>query len=119
MSVWYGDQSTQENVANFGSASEPEGEVCVAQVACDLELWQEAFRTVEDVQNLFVLGKRPGKPQTMATFYARLTRIFTVSENHLQNGWEFCPCCTCAHKFDAGRSQSQGESQHTAAGIGI
>ena len=86
MYFWYGDQSTQKNVAKFGSASEPEGEICLAQVACDLELWQEAFRTVEDVQNLFVLGKRPGKPQTMATFYARLTRIFTVSENHLQNG---------------------------------
>lgn len=56
------------------------------QVACELELWQEAFRSVEDIQNLFVMGKRPGKPQMMAIFYARLTKIFTVSEYHLQNG---------------------------------
>lgn len=55
-------------------------------MACELELWQEAFRSVEDIQNLFVLGKRPGKPQMMAIFYARLTKIFTVSEYHLQNG---------------------------------
>lgn len=56
------------------------------QVACELELWQEAFRSVEDIQNLFVLGKRQGKPQMMAVYYARLTKIFTVSEYHLQNG---------------------------------
>ena len=57
-----------------------------AQVACELELWQEAFRSVEDIQNLFVLGKRQGKPQMMALYYARLTKIFTVSEYYLQNG---------------------------------
>lgn len=59
-----------------------------AQVACELELWQEAFRSVEDIQSLFVLGKRPAKPQMMAVFYARLTKIFTVSEYHLQNGYD-------------------------------
>ena len=60
--------------------------ILAVQVACELELWQEAFRSVEDIQSLFVLGKRPAKPQMMAVFYARLTKIFTVSEYHLQNG---------------------------------
>ena len=69
-----------------GQTPTPESHVLSSQVACELELWQEAFRSVEDIQNLFVLGKRQGKPQMMAVYYARLTKIFTVSEYHLQNG---------------------------------
>ena len=57
------------------------------QVACELELWQEAFRSVEDIQGLAAIGKKAPKPQFMATYYAKLTRIFTVSESHLYNGY--------------------------------
>lgn len=56
------------------------------QVACELSLWQEAFRSVEDIQGLAALGKKAPKPQLMAMYYAKLTRIFTVSESHLYNG---------------------------------
>ena len=58
-----------------------------AQVACELELWQEAFRSVEDIQGLSAIGKKPPKPQLMALYYAKLTQIFTVSEAHLYNGY--------------------------------
>ena len=57
------------------------------RVACELELWQEAFRSVEDIQGLIGMGKKAPKPQMMATYYAKLTRIFTVSESYLYNGW--------------------------------
>ena len=63
---------------------------CCAQTACDLELWQEAFRSVEDIQGLMALGKKTPKPQLMAIYYARLTRIFTVSGSHLYNGYAWC-----------------------------
>ena len=56
------------------------------QVACELELWQEAFRSVEDIQGLIVMGKKPIKTQMMAVYYAKLAKIFTVSESHLYNG---------------------------------
>ena len=62
------------------------------QTACDLELWQEAFRSVEDIQGLMALGKKTPKPQLMAIYYARLTRIFTVSGSHLYNGYAWCAC---------------------------
>lgn len=55
-------------------------------MACELELWQEAFRSVEDIQGLSAIGKKPPKPQLMATYYAKLTRIFAVSDNYLYNG---------------------------------
>ncbi len=52
-------------------------------VAVELELWQEAFRSVEDIHNLFSLSKRPAKPAMMANYFDKLTKIFLVSENYL------------------------------------
>ena len=60
--------------------------LCARQVACELDLWQEAFRSVEDIQGLTAMGRKAPKPQLMATYYAKLTRIFTVSDAHLYNG---------------------------------
>ena len=57
------------------------------QVACELELWQEAFRSVEDLQGLLAMKRKPAKPQMMATYYAKLTKIFSVSGSRLYNGY--------------------------------
>ncbi|KAL4444951.1 hypothetical protein ABPG77_004001 [Micractinium sp. CCAP 211/92] len=59
------------------------------RTACDLELWAEAFRSVEDIQGLMALAPKGCKPrpQLMATYYAKLTQIFTKSESRLYSAY--------------------------------
>ena len=52
-------------------------------LACDLELWQEAFRTVEDIYGLQVLARKSVRQLTAPEYFDKLARIFAKSDNFL------------------------------------
>jgi translation initiation factor 3 subunit A len=51
---------------------------------CDL---QEAFRSIEDIHGLMSMVKKTPKPQMMAIYYAKLTKIFWVADSHLYHAY--------------------------------
>ncbi|KAJ2849904.1 eukaryotic translation initiation factor 3 subunit A [Coemansia brasiliensis] len=51
--------------------------------ATEMELWQESYRSVEDIHDLIQQSKRPIKPQAMANYFEKLTRIMYVAKNPL------------------------------------
>ncbi|GAA5902113.1 hypothetical protein JCM6882_006704 [Rhodosporidiobolus microsporus] len=51
--------------------------------AVELELWQEGFRTAEDIHTLVSMSKRAPKASMMASFYDKMAKVFAVGNNFL------------------------------------
>lgn len=51
--------------------------------AVNLEHWQEAYRTIEDIHMIMSMGKAKAKPQHMSIYYDKLMQVFWVSGNYL------------------------------------
>jgi translation initiation factor 3 subunit A len=59
------------------------------EVATTFELWNEAFRTIEDINSIIALSKKTPKAKLMITYYEKLTRIFAVADNKLFHAYSW------------------------------
>jgi len=73
--------------------------------AIHMELWQEAFKAVEDIYDLISMSKKPPKPSLMANYYHKLGLVFAKSGNHLFHA------CTLQKLFSLSREQRKNLSQ--------
>ncbi|GLE06052.1 hypothetical protein PINS_up015263 [Pythium insidiosum] len=53
------------------------------QVATHLELYSEAFRTIDDINTIMSLVDQVPRLDLLVTYYEKLAQIFLVSKNHL------------------------------------
>lgn len=73
--------------------------------AINMELWQEAFKAVEDIHGLIGLSKKSPKPSLMANYYQKLGLVFWKSGNTLFHA------CTLHRLYQLSREQRKNMSQ--------
>ncbi|GKV07478.1 hypothetical protein SLEP1_g19253 [Rubroshorea leprosula] len=75
------------------------------KIATELELWQEAFRSIEDIHGLMWMVKKTPKPSLMVIYYAKLTEIFWISGSHLYHAYAWLKLFTLQKSFNKNLSQ--------------
>ncbi|KAK9890722.1 hypothetical protein WA026_012070 [Henosepilachna vigintioctopunctata] len=53
------------------------------EFAIQMELWQEAYKAIEDIHNLMNMSKKMPVPKTMANYYQKLAMVFWKAGNYL------------------------------------
>ena len=48
-----------------------------------MELWQEAYKAIEDIHGLMILSKKVFQPKMMANYYQKLALVFLKCGNQL------------------------------------
>eukprot|EP00516_Mucochytrium_quahogii_P002100 CAMPEP_0203749038 /NCGR_PEP_ID=MMETSP0098-20131031/3735_1 /ASSEMBLY_ACC=CAM_ASM_000208 /TAXON_ID=96639 /ORGANISM=" , Strain NY0313808BC1" /LENGTH=1021 /DNA_ID=CAMNT_0050637967 /DNA_START=190 /DNA_END=3255 /DNA_ORIENTATION=- len=59
------------------------------KVASSLRLWNEGFRTIEDIHYIFSKTDKRPSSQLEATYYQKLTDLFLISENYLFHAYAY------------------------------
>ncbi|EOX92531.1 Proteasome component (PCI) domain - like 2 [Theobroma cacao] len=75
------------------------------KIATELKLWQEAFRSVEDIHGLMCMVKKTPKSSLMVVYYAKLTEIFWISASHLYHAFAWFKLFTLQKNFNKNLSQ--------------
>lgn len=101
-------------------------------LACDMELWQEAFRTVEDIYGLQLLARKSVRQLTAPEYFDKLARIFAKSDNFLflaatllrqpkldAEQEEILCMATLAAPLEPCDAMGQGQSERLAQIIGL
>ena len=85
------------------------------RTAVDLEMWQEAFRTIEDIHGLVVQVRREPKPQHLATYYSMLTKIFYKSGNEMYAAFAWNKLFTVSKNYN--KNLTPGDLEALASAV--
>ncbi|XP_015928347.1 eukaryotic translation initiation factor 3 subunit A [Parasteatoda tepidariorum] len=78
------NQQTSVNLNNPESqAMHLETRLVQLDSAIQMELWQEAYKAIEDIHGLMSLSKKAPNPRLMANYYQKLALVFWKSNNYL------------------------------------
>ncbi len=85
LTVKYPNQTSAINLSSSAESHKLAMELRFAQLslACDMELWQEAFRTIEDIYGLQIVARKSPRLLASPEYFDKLTRIFVKSGNFL------------------------------------
>ncbi|KAL6960070.1 Eukaryotic translation initiation factor 3 subunit A [Sarracenia purpurea var. burkii] len=75
------------------------------KISTELGLWQEAFRSVEDIHGLMCMVKKTPKPSLMVVYYAKLTEILWVSDSHLYHAYAWFKLFSLQKSFNKNLNQ--------------
>ncbi|KAL8529031.1 hypothetical protein ACS0TY_006483 [Phlomoides rotata] len=75
------------------------------KVATELELWQEAFRSIEDIHGLMTMVKKTPKPSLMVVYYSKLSEIFWMSNSHLYHAYAWLKLFSLQKSFNKNLTQ--------------
>ena len=80
-------QNPTANTINLNNAETQQWNLDTRLVQLDaaiqMELWQEAYKAVEDIHGLMSLSKKTFQPKMMANYYQKLALVFWKSGNQL------------------------------------
>ncbi|CAF2042836.1 eukaryotic translation initiation factor 3 subunit A [Brassica rapa] len=75
------------------------------KVATELGLWQEAFRSVEDIYGLMCMVKKTPKSSLLMVYYSKLTEIFWISSSQLYHAYAWFKLFSLQKNFNKNLSQ--------------
>ncbi|CAN7014112.1 unnamed protein product [Brassica rapa subsp. trilocularis] len=75
------------------------------KVAAELGLWQEAFRSVEDIYGLMCMVNKTPKSSLLVVYYSKLTEIFWTSSSHLYHAYASLKLFRLEKSFNKNLSQ--------------
>ncbi|GFP84864.1 eukaryotic translation initiation factor 3 subunit a [Phtheirospermum japonicum] len=75
------------------------------KVATELDLWQEAFRSIEDIHGLMCMVKKTPKPSLMVVYYSKLSEIFWMSSSHLYHAYAWLKLFSLQKSFNKNLNQ--------------
>lgn len=83
--------------------------------AAQMELWQEAFKTVEEINLMVAPPKRTPPIEMMIVYYEKLAKIFWVSENYVFHTHALAKYNQLLGELKANKEASQTEGADGAA----